>query len=162
MTIIARKAPKPWISGQVRYSTEVSSAPVAHIRFGPVRSASRPSGTAKKNVMTPAIVRPRPTCAADSPTIRVKNTALPVRNAPSPTAYRIDCTESRRASGFAGSTRFSNLDTNRIQAAGVRIHPRLFAAGGDYFPGTTQDGAPTLMALPPAAMSANGPRVVIG
>ena len=37
------------------------------------------------------MVRPRPTWAAVRPTIWVKNTALPVRKVPSPTAKRIDC-----------------------------------------------------------------------
>ena len=40
---------------------------MAHMRLGPTRSASLPSGTAKKNDTTPAMVRPRPTWAALRP-----------------------------------------------------------------------------------------------
>ena len=79
----------------------------------PPRSARRPprpawarpgrrTGPAAPRTRTttgPAMVRPRPTWAADSPTMWVKNTALPVRNAPSPIAKRIDWNDSRRASG---------------------------------------------------------------
>ena len=72
-----------------------------------MRSASLPSGTAKKNDTTPATVRPRPTWAALRPTIWVKKTALPVRNVPSPIAKSTDWTDSFRASGVGGSIRES-------------------------------------------------------
>ena len=95
------------MNGQTAYSAAPANAPSAHIRFGPTRSASLPSGTAKKNDTTPATVRPRPTWAAHRPTIWVKKTALPVMNVPSPTANSTDCIDSFRASGVGGSIRAS-------------------------------------------------------
>src|SRR5829696_7617258 len=70
-----------------------------------MRSASLPDGTATKNDAIPATVRPTPTCAAERPTIWVKNTADPVRKVPSPTAKRIDWTDRDRANGLGGSCR---------------------------------------------------------
>jgi len=55
----------------------------------------------------PAMERPRPTWAAVSPTMWVKNTALPVRNVPSPTAERTDYIDSSRARGVGGIRRRS-------------------------------------------------------
>ncbi len=78
---------------------------IAQSRLVPTLSAKRPSGTANAKDARPAIVRPRPTWDAESPTMWVKKTALPVRNAPWPTAKRIDWKDSLRAIGFAGSTR---------------------------------------------------------
>ncbi len=83
----------------------MSPAPIAHMRLVPTRSASLPAGTAKKNDTTPATVRPMPTWAAERPTIWVKKTAEPVMKVPSPTAKRIDWTDSDRASGDGGSWR---------------------------------------------------------
>ena len=48
---------------------------------------------------------PRPTWPAESPTIWVKKTALPVMKVPSPTANSTDCSDSRRASGVGGRKR---------------------------------------------------------
>ena len=53
----------------------------------------------------PAIVRPSPTRAAESPTIWVKKTALPVRKTPSPKADSTDCVDSRRTSGVGPASR---------------------------------------------------------
>ena len=63
----------------------------------------------------------RPTCAADSPTIWVKKTALPVRNVPSPIANSTDCTDSFRASGVGGSIRESREAIPCILALGSSV-----------------------------------------
>ena len=59
-------------------------------------------GTATMKLATAAIVRPMPTSARDSPTTRVKKTADPARNAPSPEAKSSDWTDSLRARGDGG------------------------------------------------------------
>src|SRR5262249_29640049 len=66
---------------------------------------SRPAGYATRNDTTPAMVRPRPTCAARRPTTWVKNTALPVMKVPSAAANISDCSASRRDSGVGGIRR---------------------------------------------------------
>jgi hypothetical protein len=74
----------------------------AHIRLGPKRSTSLPIGSAATKAAAPAMVRPSPTWAAESPTIWVKKTADPVMNVPSPSANSSDCTDSLPASGDGG------------------------------------------------------------
>lgn len=54
------------------HTANIAACPVAltaHIFFGPNRSTNLPIGTAAKNAAIPAQVSPRPTWAADSPTI---------------------------------------------------------------------------------------------
>ena len=87
------------------HTANIAACPVAltaHIFFGPKRSTSLPIGSAARNAATPAQVRPRPTWAADSPTIWVKNTAEPVMKVPSPRAKSSDWAESRPARGDGG------------------------------------------------------------
>jgi hypothetical protein len=87
------------------HTANIAARPVAltaHIFFGPKRSTSLPIGNAARNAAIPAQVRPRPTWAADSPTIWVKKTAEPVMKAPSPRAKSSDWAESRPASGDGG------------------------------------------------------------
>src|SRR6478736_5863692 len=93
----------------------------AHIRFGPTRSASLPSGIAQQKLTTPAMVRPRPTCAAVRPTTWVKKTALPVMNAPSPVAKSTDWTDSLRASGVGGRKRSRREGTTVIPSRTTRV-----------------------------------------
>jgi hypothetical protein len=57
------------------------------------------------NVTAPATVSPRPTWKGESPTIWVKNTALPVRKTPSPNAESTDWLERRRTSGVGPARR---------------------------------------------------------
>ncbi len=70
-----------------------------HICLEPMRSDSLPSGTDIANRTRAANERPSPTCWAESPTITVKNTALPVRKAPSPNAESTDWPAKLRTSG---------------------------------------------------------------
>src|SRR6476661_39161 len=87
------------------HSANIAAWPVAltaHIFFGPKRSTSLPIGSAARKAAAPAQVRPRPTWAAVSPTIWVKNTADPVMKVPSPRAKRRDWSARRPASGDGG------------------------------------------------------------
>ena len=113
-TAIATNWVKPYNHGQSRKSSACASAEAAQIRLVPTWSASRPSGTAKANDDTPAIVRPRPTWAAVRPTIWVKKTALPVRKVPLPIAKRMDWKESRRARADGGRNLSIQVGTDRI------------------------------------------------
>src|SRR5689334_11982605 len=97
------------MSGHAQNRAACANDVSTHTRLGPRLSARRPLGTARKKLTTPPTVRPSPTWAAVRPTITVKKTALPVRNIPWPVAKRIDCTESRRASGVGGRKRSSLL-----------------------------------------------------
>src|SRR4051794_10153747 len=58
----------------------------------------------------PVTVRPRPTWEADSPTIWVKYTALPVRKTPSPNADRTDWVDNLRMSGVGPAIRSRTAD----------------------------------------------------
>ena len=52
-TIIARNIAKLSTNGQTAYSAAAPNAPIAHIRFGPIRSATLPSGTANEERRAP-------------------------------------------------------------------------------------------------------------
>ncbi len=87
------------------HTENIAACPIAltaHIFFGPKRSTSLPIGRAARKAATPAKVRPRPTWAAESPTIWVKKTADPVMNVPSPRAKSSDWVASRPARGDGG------------------------------------------------------------
>ena len=90
------------INGHTANIAAWPTALTTHIRLGPKRSTSLPIGQAARNAATPAMVRPSPTWAADSPTIWVKNTADPVRKVPWPREKRSDWAESRPARGDGG------------------------------------------------------------
>ena len=126
-TTMARNCQNPSSHGHTRNSAASISATAAQTRLGPTRSANRPSGTANTNDDRPAMVRPRPTWAADSPTMWVKNTALPVRNAPSPVAKRIDWNDSRRARGLGGSIRSIQVGTDAIVPSMTSVRRMLFS-----------------------------------
>ena len=89
-----------------------------HIRFAPTRSASRPSGTDTANRTSAAIDKPSPTCWADSPTMTVKKTALPVRNAPSPNAESTDWPAKLRTSGVGPTILVARSRSRRTSVIG--------------------------------------------
>ena len=90
------------MNGHARNSAPWTTALRDHMRLGPKWSTSLPMGTATTKLAIAAMVRPIPTCPGDRPTTRVKNTAEPARNVPSPEAKIRDCSESRPASADGG------------------------------------------------------------
>ncbi|MDQ4051742.1 MAG: hypothetical protein M3237_03450 [Actinomycetota bacterium] len=63
----------PWISGQTAYSAAPPKAPIAQMSSGAVGQLAQRHGQEEGDGARE--VRPRPTWAADSPTIWVKKTA---------------------------------------------------------------------------------------
>src|SRR5919112_2805298 len=128
------------MKGQIANIAACPVALTAHIFFGPKRSTSLPIGTAARNAATPAQVRPRPTWAADSPTIWVKNTADPVMKVPSPRANRSHWAASRPARGDGGRAwrrRAANI-TGNSPGPQDRCHANLRFGG--VVSATRQDG----------------------
>src|SRR4051794_32488033 len=141
---------KSVMNGQSENIAACPAALPAHIFFGPKRSTSRPIGHAARKAAAPAQVRPRPTWAALSPTIWVKNTADPVMKVPSPSAKSSDWTASRPARGEGGRIRrtivasiavksSSRLRQPSPQFPAARGSARRRSAGGAELP--PPDGA---------------------
>jgi len=99
MTTYPVKSP---MNGQTENRAACPNPLTTHIRWAPNRSTARPMGSATRKPATPAMVSPRPTSGAVSPTIWVKKTAEPVMKVPSPRAKSRDCSDKRPANRVGG------------------------------------------------------------
>src|SRR3546814_3883801 len=109
------------MNGHTENTAACPAALSAHIRRGPNRSTSLPIGSAARNPATPAMVSPRPTCAAERPTTWVKKTAEPVMKVPSPTARSEEHTSElqslMRISYAVFCLKKKNTDNNHTKSA---------------------------------------------
>jgi hypothetical protein len=141
-TAMATKPGKSVMKGHRANIAACPAALSAHIFFGPKRSTSLPIGSAARNAAIPARVRPRPTCAADRPTIWVKNTAEPVMKAPSPSAKSSDWAESRPASGDGGRMwrRAAARITRQVSGSRRRMSRHFRQPPLERLPAVAEDG----------------------
>ena len=70
-------------------------------RRDPTRSVTGPNWTLASTPSEPARVSPTPTCVTDSPTMRVKYSALNVMNRPLPNVETSVAAAIRRTTGWA-------------------------------------------------------------
>ncbi len=102
---------------RTRAAMASASAPsiTRYTRRGPLRSASRPTGTPASRPINPETVRPSPTWVCDMPMTRTKNSALLVRYMPVPTVLTTVAQNSVRPGPRSGS--MENPDSARRAAA---------------------------------------------
>src|SRR5919197_782587 len=87
----------------------------------PTRSAACPNGTPAATPTPPAIVKPRPTWVTESPTMRVKYSALSVMYKPLPNVFTNVIAASRRNAPSAGTSFVTRTITRRRVAANQRF-----------------------------------------
>ena len=102
-----------------RYDSDATACTTSRAPYtsrAPSRSAIRPTGVAASTPTTPAAVIPSPTCAGDSPTERVRNSAQLVYHAPFPIA-EISVPAAIRRSGPAGTMTIHGTLNDRFHAS---------------------------------------------